>query len=162
MAKLSAASRLREQVLSVPNTVLLIGAGHPDKVLRFNRLPDTILQYRKMKASEKSESDLRTVHTPLDLDRGPDQEVYRNLVEEIRKNSRRDIPAPDPIPVAGDSSEEWSVGLEDVPVVELNALIIPTVHAVKEEDREEVLEPVAAATGFVDAPKKRGRPRKTE
>src|SRR3569833_2938942 len=130
MATLNAASRLREQVLKIPNTVLLISAGHPDRVIRFNRLPEIIQVYRKNKEQEKG---FISEHTALNLDIGPDQECWRNAMRESSQMARRDRPMPEPLAVAPDTKTDWALGPEDVPVVEMNIIEVVQSHAHKDE-----------------------------
>lgn len=154
MAKLNAASRLRDQVLSVPNTVLLVAAGRVDRVIRFNRRPNMLSKYRFDKARESSQSltDIDTPYTVLNMDKGPDAETWRNIEREVNQTSRRDRPVPDPLSVAEDCHEEWSVAPEDVPLIELNhvtemepvspssAPVIKQPKKAKDEDVREFIE----------------------
>lgn len=128
MSKLNAASRLREEVLNVPNTVLLISVGHPDKVIRFTRMPDSLKRWRDNKAAERSEKEFPTAHTPINLDKGPDAEAWKEITRELFLQARRDRPVPEALPVAEDCHTDWSVGPEEVPVVEINAIeVVSTV-----------------------------------
>lgn len=119
MPTLSAANRLRIEVLAVPGTVLLSQAGIPDKVIRYQKVPDPI---EKLKA-DNSIYQTRS-HYTVNLDRGPDQEAWRDAQREVFLQARRDKPVPEPVSVAENSHEEWSVGNEDVPMVE-NAIVLP-------------------------------------
>lgn len=123
MATLNAASRLRNDVLKVPHTVLLISPGHPDKVVRFNRAPDALTAYRLQKVREinpkYTEKDYKTVHTEFDLGNGPQAEAWNAICDEVKRQSRRDIPTPQPEEVSPDSKTDWNIGPEEVPVVEL-------------------------------------------
>lgn len=123
MATLNAASRLRNEVLNVPNTVLLISPGHPDKIVRFNRAPDSLKSYRLQKVLERNpkgkESDYITSHTEFDLGNGPQSEAWASICDEVKRQARRDIPTPQPEEVSPDSKTDWMLGPGDVPVVEL-------------------------------------------
>lgn len=127
MATLNAASRLRNEVLNVPYTVLLISPGHPDKVVRFNRAPEALKAYRLQKVLEISpkftETDFKTVHTEFDLGNGPQSEAWASICDEVKRQARRDIPTPMPEEVSPDSKTDWSMGPEEVPFVELQGLI---------------------------------------
>lgn len=98
---LSAASRLRNKCLEVPNTILLYSAGEVDKVIRVIPLESCV----------------------LNLDRGPDQEKWEDIKGIINSEARRDRPVPRPLPVSQKTSEEWSLLPEDIPVIELPNLI---------------------------------------
>lgn len=123
MSTLNAASRLRNEVLKVPHTVLLISPGHPDKVVRFNRAPEALKAYRLQKVREINpkftEAEFKTVHTEFDLGNGPQAEAWNAICDEVKRQARRDIPTPQPEEVSPDSQTDWSMGPEDVPVVEL-------------------------------------------
>lgn len=123
MATLNAASRLRNEVLNVPYTVLLISPGHPDKVVRFNRAPEALKSYRLQKVREVNtkftEEDFKTVHTEFDLGNGPQSEAWGAICDEVKRQARRDIPTPMPEEVSPDSKTDWMLGPEDVPLVEL-------------------------------------------
>jgi len=128
MATLSAASRLREQTLAIPGTVLLTSAGRPDQVIRFSRLPEIIKSYRDTKLKEGKDL---PIHTILNLDNGPDSECWRNTLREANAMARRDKPMPVPAPVAPSCKDEWALGPEDVPVIELNVVEVVSAHAPK-------------------------------
>lgn len=123
MSTLNAASRLRNEVLKVPHTVLLISPGHPDKVVRFNRAPEALKAYRLQKVREINprftEAEYKTVHTEFDLGNGPQAEAWNAICDEVKRQARRDIPTPQPEEVSPDSQTDWMMGPEDVPVVEL-------------------------------------------
>lgn len=129
MATLNAASRLRNQVLDVPHTVLLISPGHPDKVVRFNRAPEALTAWRLLKVREISpkftESDYKTVHTEFDLGNGPQSEAWAAICDEVKRQARRDVPTPMPEEVSADSQTDWMMGPEDVPLVELQGEVRP-------------------------------------
>lgn len=123
MATLNAASRLRNEVLKVPHTVLLISPGHPDNVVRFNRPPEALTAYRLLKVREINpnftEKDFKTVHTEFDLGNGPQAQAWADICDEVKRQARRDVPTPMPEPCAPDSQTDWSMGPEEVPLVEL-------------------------------------------
>lgn len=127
MATLNAASRLRNDVLRVPHTVLLISPGHPDKVVRFNRAPEALTAYRLQKVREINsnftESDYKTTHTEFDLGNGPQSEAWASICDEVKRQARRDVPTPLPEEVSPDSKTDWMLGTEDVPVVELQGSV---------------------------------------
>ena len=117
MPTLSAASRLREQVLAIPGTVLLAQAGHVDKVIRFQHVPDYLAKH-----DEKFTKGKRP-YIFINLDRGPDQEIWSTTMKGVYSEARRDKPIPEAIPVAPECKAEWNVGPEDVPLIE-NGLVI--------------------------------------
>lgn len=93
----SAASRLRDEVLSVPSTMLLQQGGFVDRVIRVLPLPG-----RK-----------------FNLDIGPDIEAWNEIQRLMFLHSRRDKPVPLPLAVSENTREEFSVRSEDVPTVTL-------------------------------------------
>lgn len=115
MSTLSADSRLRNRVAAVDGTVILIGAGNVDRVIRFTKLPECLLPF-KTKTEGSS-----IFPVLLNLDRGPDQEAWNNAQREAFLSARRDRPMPEALPVSAKSNEGWSVDAEDVPVVEFDA-----------------------------------------
>lgn len=145
MATLNAASRLRNEVLKVPHTVLLISPGHPDKVVRFNRAPEALKAYRLMKVKEISpklqESDYVTAHTEFDLGNGPQSEAWGSICDEVKRQARRDIPTPQPEEVSPDSKTDWMMGPEEVPVVELQGQVLAAVEEVVNHPVKEVFLP---------------------
>ena len=112
MATLSAANRLRDKVVAVPGTVILSGAGHPDAVIRFTETPACLLPFRT-----KIEGGL-IWPVKLNMDRGPHQEAWAQAKRESFLRARRDRPMPEPLRVANECKDEWSLDAEDVPVVE--------------------------------------------
>ncbi len=108
MAQLSAANKLRNQVLDIDGTVLLCTAGRVDAVLRFQVVPDCLVPFRR--DGQK--------HVFINLDNGPAREAWETARREVFLKARRDRPIPEPIPVAENSNEEWSLSPEDVPLVE--------------------------------------------
>lgn len=114
MPTLSADSRLRSQVAAVPGTVILVGAGHVDRVIRFTKLP-AVLENFKTKAEGAS-----VYPVMLNLDLGPDQEAWNNAQREAFLGARRDRPMPEPLPVSAENKDGWSVDNEDVPVIEFD------------------------------------------
>ena len=114
MPTLNADVKLRNKVAAVEGTVILIGAGHVDRVIRFTKLPECLEAF-KTKVIDG------TVTWPvlLNLDRGPDQEAWAQAKRETFVTARRDRPVAEPLPVSAKNSEGWSVDAEDVPVVEI-------------------------------------------
>lgn len=112
MSTLSSDSRLRNKVAAVPGTVILMGAGHVDRVIRFTTIP-TCLENFKTKIEGGT-----VFPVLLNLDRGPDQEAWNQARREAFLSARRDKPMPDPLPVSEKTSEGWAVDNEDVPVIE--------------------------------------------
>lgn len=129
--RMSAANRLRKEVLSVPGTVLLSQAGNPDQVIRFQHIPDCL------KAFKKKDDD----YIFLNLDFGPPQEAWATAQRDIYQTARRDRPIPNPVPVAIECKDEWSMGPEDVPLVE-NGIIIPTSTIPAPSAATEVVNPI--------------------
>ena len=112
MPALSADNRLRNKVAAVYGTVILVGAGNVDRVIRFAKLPDCLSPF-KTKVEDKS-----VFPVVLNLDRGPDQEAWNAAQREAFLGARRDRPMPEPLPVASDHTKGWSVDDEDVPLIE--------------------------------------------
>ena len=117
MSTLSADSRLRARVAAVHGTVILVGAGNVDRVIRFTKIP-AVLEAFKTKTEGAS-----IFPVVLNLDRGPDQEAWNNAQREAFLGARRDRPMPEPLPVAKDNVTGWSVDAEDVPVVEFESQV---------------------------------------
>lgn len=146
-ALLSAANRLRNKVLEIPGTVLIVNPGYVDKVIRFRNLPEILVEFKKNSRNNETEK-----HITIDLGTGPASEAWRNAMDVVRRTARRDVPIPDPIEVATDSHEDWSVVEEDVPVIET---IIETVAVAAPKPPEPQAQVVAE-----NPIKKRGRPKK--
>lgn len=114
MPTLPADVRLRNKVSSVEGTVILIGAGHVDRVIRFTNLPPVLKPFMTPVPDTKD----FTFPVMLNLDRGPDQEAWAAAVRDAHSRARRDKPIPQPLEVSAKHSEGWSVDVEDVPVIE--------------------------------------------
>lgn len=112
MALLSADNRLRQKVCAVEGTVLLVGAGHVDRVIRFTELPECLIPFMTKNEEEK------VYPVVLNLDRGPGQEAWVQALRDANNRARRDKPIPQPLEVSADPKEGWAVDDEDVPVIE--------------------------------------------
>lgn len=112
MALLSADNRLRQRVCSVDGTVLLVGAGFVDRVIRFTNTPACL------KAFMSKDGDVEVFPVVLNLDRGPSQEAWREALRDAQSKARRDKPIPQPLEVSEKTSEGWAVDIDDVPVIE--------------------------------------------
>lgn len=127
MAMLSADNRLRNKVAAVEGTVILVGAGNVDRVIRFTELPEVLKPFMsKDPASNES-------HYPvmINLDRGPDQEAWTAAMRDANARARRDKPIPQALEVSAKHSEGWSVDVEDVPVIEYDGTISVEVSKLK-------------------------------
>lgn len=128
MSTVSAANRLRDKVSAINGTCLLVTAGHPDKIIRFQALPGSLEKLYFDKAAAEGIKTKEVIYpVMINLDRGPDQEAWNAAKREFFLMARRDRPIPEPLPVSEDSHMDWSVDAEDVPVIE-NAIAAPVVH----------------------------------
>lgn len=117
MATLSADNRLRNKVCAGEGTVILIGAGHVDRVIRFTVLPDCLKSFM-------TEVEGKMVYpVKINLDRGPDQEAWSAALRDAGARARRDKPMPSPLEVSAAHNEGWAVDDEDVPVIEYDATV---------------------------------------
>lgn len=112
MALLSADNRLRQSVCAVEGTVLLVGAGFVDRVIRFTHTPECL------KTFMTKDNDVSVYPVVLNLDRGPGQEAWKQAMRDAESRARRDKPIPQPLEVSEKTSEGWSVGNEDIPIIE--------------------------------------------
>lgn len=115
MALLSADNRLRQRVCAVEGTVLLIGAGFVDRVIRFTQTPDCLKPFMT------KDNDVDVYPVVLNLDRGPGQEAWKEALRDAESRARRDKPIPQPLEVSAATSEGWAVDNEDVPIIEYDA-----------------------------------------
>ena len=122
---LSAANKLRNQVLSVPGTVLISQAGRPDKIIRFETVPDYLTEFKRRGQD----------YIFINMDRGPDQEAWNTAMRDAFSTARRDRPIPAPVEVSKDSHEEWSVSADDVPVIENGVKVVS-------KDEKPVINPI--------------------
>lgn len=115
MALLSADNRLRQRVCAGEGTVLLVGAGFVDRVIRFTKLPACLKPFMT------KDNDVEVYPVVINLDRGPGQEAWREALRDAESRARRDKPIPQPLEVSADPKEGWAVDNEDVPVIEYDA-----------------------------------------
>lgn len=115
MALLSADNRLRQKVCAVEGTVLLVGAGFVDRVIRFTQTPPSLKPFMT------KDNDIDVYPVVLNLDRGPSQEAWKEAMRDAESRARRDKPIPQPLEVSAATSEGWSVDNEDVPIIEYDA-----------------------------------------
>ena len=130
MALLSADNRLRQRVCAVEGTVLLIGAGFVDRVIRFAKTPDCLKPWMT-KLQDTDGTDVSVFPVVLNLDRGPGQEAWKEALRDAESRARRDKPIPQPLEVSADPKEGWAVDNEDVPVIEYDANAAPKSSALK-------------------------------
>jgi len=117
MALLSADNRLRQKVCAVEGTVLLVGAGFVDRVIRFAKTPPCLKPFMT-KIQDDDGSDVPVFPVVLNLDRGPGQEAWKEAMRDAQSRARRDKAIPQPLEVSADPKEGWAVDNEDVPVIE--------------------------------------------
>lgn len=115
MATISADNRLRAKVAAIEGTVILIGAGHVDRAIRFSEIPDCLRPFLT-----KVEGKPDAYPVLLNLDRGPDQEAWAAAKREAFLRSRRDKQIPEALPVSEKNSEGWSLDASDVPFIEFD------------------------------------------
>ena len=117
---LSAANKLRNQVLAVPGTILISQAGHPDKVIRLEYVPEYLKSFHV--------KPFRGVHIFINMDKGPDQEAWTTAMREVSSTAKRDRPIPLPKSVSQDYHAEWSVSPDEVPLIEngLQVVVAPS------------------------------------
>lgn len=125
MALLSADVRLRQKVCAVDGTVLLVGAGFVDRVIRFTTTPSCLKPFMT------KDGDVEVFPVVLNLDRGPGQEAWREALRDAQSKARRDKPIPQPLEVSAKTSEGWAVDNEDVPVIEYDANAKEEVNVLK-------------------------------
>lgn len=119
-ATLSAANKLRNKVLSDPNTVLLVQAGGVDKVLKVVPLPKHIVdEWGPNSEARRRSNPEGQKAVVLNLDNGPQNEAWQAIEREIFLRARRDRETPKPREVAPDSRSEWELDETDVPTVAL-------------------------------------------
>lgn len=120
---LTAASRLRAEVLKMEGLILIVDPGRPDKVIQVTPWPDYISDLRT--EQRKSTRDEKLIHVELNLSRNPEQEAFKMLEREINLRSPRDRAVPVPLAVAENLRDEWSVMPEDVPVADISGIQLP-------------------------------------
>ncbi len=132
----TAASRLRAEVLQMEGLILIVNSGRPDKVIQVNPLPDYLSALREEQRSDKrpkkfvrddkgreffetmpANHETEQKHVELNLMRMPHQEAFKLLEREIHLRCPRDRALPAPLSVAESLKDEWSVMPEDVPSV---------------------------------------------
>lgn len=118
MATISPDNRLRAKVTAIKGTVIIIGAGHVDRAIRYTALPDCLKPFMT-----KVDGGPDVFPVLLNLDRGPDQEAWAQAKRESFLRARRDQQIPEPLPVSEKNSEGWSLDVDDIPVVEFDAAI---------------------------------------
>lgn len=121
MATVSADVKLRNKVASIDGTVILVGAGNVDRVVRFTKLPECLETFKTEIEERKGDSVTKRMAYPvvLNLDRGPHQEAWAQAKREAFLQARRDRPMPEPLEVSPDNKTGWSLDAEDVPVIEI-------------------------------------------
>lgn len=113
--RISAANRMREQVLKDRDVVLISRAGFVDEVIKIASIPDHV---RKM-ADQEPKPNKPAVALELNLDNQPHIEAWMELERFIQSYAERDRPISKPLPVSGSPKEEWNLAPEDVPVITL-------------------------------------------
>lgn len=161
MATLSADNKLRARVAAVPGTVILVGAGHPDRAIRFETLPKVLKPFltpeyktrevRKVNEYEVEEVTEETYATGrkvfpavINLDRGPQAEAWVQASREVFLTARRDKPTPEPLAVAEKPSEGWSLEEADVPLIENGVVATPAVSDSVPVSENEAVAPLTA------------------
>lgn len=126
MATLSADSKLRNRVSKIPGTVILVGAGHADRVVRFETLPECLKPHMTTEYN-KDGAEVKVYPVIVNLDRGPGQEAWAMACKEVFLTARRDKPTPEPLAVSEKASEGWSLEEADVPLIENGKAPVPVV-----------------------------------
>lgn len=121
MPALTADVRLRYEVLKDPNVILITEPGHSDKVIRVVPLPDCVDKFRseQMQNRQHNEERKELQHLQIDLSRGPDQELWREVEREVFMKADRSKPLPKAAQVNNKLGEPWQLALEEVPTVNL-------------------------------------------
>jgi len=143
MATLSADNKLRNRVAAIPGTVILIGAGHADRVVRFETLPECLKTFMS-KAYTKDGTEMSVYPVIVNLDRGPGQEAWAQACKEVFLTARRDKPTPDPLAVSEKPSEGWSLEEADVPLIENGVTPVPAASASVPVSENEAVAPITA------------------
>lgn len=143
MATLSADNKLRARVAAIPGTVILVGAGHPDRVVRFEATPECLKPFLTVKY-DKDGAEQRVYPVILNLDRGPSQEAWAQATREVFLTARRDKPTPEALAVSEKPSEGWSLEEADVPLIENGKDPVPIASESVSVSENEVVVPLTA------------------
>lgn len=121
MPTLTADNRLRIEVLKDPNVILITEPGYSDKVIKIVPLPDCVSQFRNEQLKNRVENDERKelLHLQIDLSRGPDQELWREIEREVFMKADRSKPVAKAAQVNNKMGEPWQLAPEEIPTVTL-------------------------------------------
>lgn len=138
MPTLTADVKLRLQVLSDPNVILVTEPGYQDKVIRVFPIPECarVFHEEQLKDRERYSEFKSLKHLQLDLSRGPEQELWRNIEREIFMLSDRNKPMATVVAVSNKLGDPWGISLDEVPEIVLSVETKPRPE-VKAEKVEE-------------------------